>query len=158
MAKYSDNLRTPSTEEAREIGKKGGIASGEARRRRKKLKEALEVLFATQTSDKLKAAFRKQGVEVPDDLTNEQALAISMMMKAIAGDARMVSLILDVTGEKTVDKLRKKEVELKTKELELREKLMTETKNEALETLDQILQGLHDQAMKEIVENDNDRG
>lgn len=158
MAKHSNNLRTPSTNEARERGRKGGIASGESRRRRKRLKEALEELFAMQTSDRLRSAFRKQGFEVPDNLTNEQALALSMMAKAISGDARMASLIFDVTGDKLGYKLREKEIELKAKEIELRERLVTETQNEALETLDQILQGLHEQAMKEIAENDNDRG
>ena len=143
---HMDNLRVSTPNEARENGRKGGIASGEARRKRKKLKEALELLFTTQTSDKLKNAFRKQGVDVPDDLTNEQALAISMMLRAIAGDARMVSLILDVTGEKTVDKLRKKELELRTREIELKHQLMTDTKNEALDALDQILQGLREEA------------
>lgn len=151
-----DNLRVSSPSEARENGRKGGIASGEARRKRKKLKEALETLFATETSDKLKNAFRKQGVEVPDNLTNEQALAISMMLKAIAGDSRMVSIILDVTGEKVSDKLRKKEMELREKEFELKHQLMTETKNEALDTLDQILQGLRDQAENERDQAEND--
>ena len=140
MARPQDkNLRTPSTAEAREIGRKGGIASGEARRRKKSMKESFEALFDMQASDKYKNTFKKQGYDVPDNLTMEQTLVLSMMAKAIAGDARMASLVLDVMGEKQSDRL-------KRKELELKEKMASDTKNEALERLDDILRGLHEQA------------
>ena len=43
-----ENLRTPSTEEAREIGRKGGIASGKARREKRDRKQiASELLDLT---------------------------------------------------------------------------------------------------------------
>ena len=137
------NLKVPTSTEARENGKKGGIASGEARRRKKSMKESFEALFAMQASDKYKAAFKKQGMEIPDDLTNEQALVLCMTAKAIAGDARMAALVLDVMGEKQSDVL-------KRKELELKEKQAMDTRNDALDRLDEILRGLHEQA-----ENDN---
>lgn len=143
MARPQDKNLIPNSErspsELREMTRKGGIASGEARRRKKSMKESFETLFAMQASDKYKNAFRKQGMEVPDDLTHEQALVLSMTAKAIAGDARMAALILDVMGEKQSDVL-------KRKELELKEKQATDTKNEALERLDEILRGLHEQA------------
>ena len=37
------NLRTPTTEEARKRGAKGGKASAEARRKRKAMKEQMEM-------------------------------------------------------------------------------------------------------------------
>jgi hypothetical protein len=144
MARPQDKNLTPFTseqnrEEAAKNGRKGGVASGEARRRKKSMKESFEALFAMQACDKYKAAFKKQGISIPDDLTNEQALVLSMTAKAIAGDARMAALVLDVMGEKQSDVL-------KRKELELKEKQAMDTKNEALERLDQILRGLHEQA------------
>jgi len=126
-------------DEQKEIARRGGIASGEARRRKKSMKESLEALLAMQTSDKFKQGFKKQGMLAGDDMTNEQALLVSMTARAIAGDARMSSLLLDVLGEKQSDRLKKKEIEIK-------EKQMTDTKNEALERLDEILRGLHEQA------------
>lgn len=126
-------------DEQREIARKGGIASGEARRKKKSMKESFETLFAMQASDKYKNAFRKQGLEVPDTLTNEQALVLSMTAKAISGDARMASLILDVVGEKRADQLKEKEIEIKEKQL-------NDTKSEALSKLDEILKGLKDEA------------
>lgn len=45
MVANKQNLRTPTTEEARRIGRKGGIASGKARKEKKLLAEVLrEVL------------------------------------------------------------------------------------------------------------------
>ena len=106
------------------------------------MKESFETLFAMQASDKYKNAFKKQGIEVPDNMTNEQALVLSMTAKAIAGDARMASLVLDVLGEKQSDQLKRKEIEIK-------ERQMLDTKNEALEKLDSILRGLHEAANDE---------
>lgn len=140
MARPQDkNLRVPTSKEARENGKKGGIASGEARRRKKSMKESFEALFAMQACDKYKSAFKRQGMDIPEDFTNEQALVLSMTAKAIAGDARMAALVLDVMGEKASDVL-------KRKELELKEKQAMDTKNDALDKLDEILRGLHEQA------------
>lgn len=127
-----------SKEEAVRAGRKGGIASGEARRKKKSMKESFEALFAMQATDQMKQPFKKAGYDV-EDLTNEQALVLSMTRRAIAGDARMASLIMDICGEKHSDKL-------KAKELELKEKQATDTKNEALDRLDEILRGLHEQA------------
>lgn len=128
-----------SREEAKKNGRKGGIASGESRRRKKSMRESFETLFAMQTSDKYIKAFRKQGYDIPDDITNEQILTLSMTAKAIAGDARMASLILDIMGEKHSDKL-------KEKELELKEKQANDMKSEALTRLDSILEGMRNEA------------
>ena len=133
------NLRKLTTEEAREIGSKGGKASVESRRRKKSMKESIETLFAMQTSNKTIASFRKLGYDVPDDLTNEQAMTISMVAKSIAGDTRAANLVMDILGEKHHDKL-------KEKELELREKQMNDLKSEALTRLDSILEGLRNEA------------
>ena len=128
-----------SREEAKKNGRKGGIASGESKRRKKSMRESFETLFATQAPDKYVKAFKKQGVEIPDDLTMEQSMILSMTLKAMAGDARMASLILDITGDKHSDKLREKELELK-------EKQANDMKSEAITRLDEILSGLRDEA------------
>ena len=118
-----------------EEASKGGKKSAESRRRKKSMRESFETLFAMQTSDKYIKAFRKQGIDVPDDLTNEQALTLSMMAKSIAGDTRMASLVMGIMGEKHSDKL-------KERELEIKEKQANDLKSEALTRLDSILEGL----------------
>jgi hypothetical protein len=133
-------LFTELTEkERREMARKAGKASGEARRRKRDMKESIEALFAMQTSDKYIKAFKKQGFDVPENLTNEQAMAVSMVAKSIAGDTRAANLVMDILGEKHHDKM-------KERELELREKQANDMKSEALTRLDSILEGLRDEA------------
>lgn len=129
-------------EEARELGRKGGKASGEARRKKRDMKASFEALFAMQAPEKYIKAFKKQGLDLPEDINYEQLLTLSMTAKAVAGDARMCSLILDVMGEKHSDKL-------KQKELELKEKQANDMKSEALDRLDSILAGLKEEAEAE---------
>lgn len=76
--------RTPS--ELREIAQKGGIASGEARRRRKSLKEELEILLS--------------------DGNVQQRLVTSLLNRATTGDIRAFEVIRDTIGEKPAEELR----------------------------------------------------
>lgn len=83
------NLKTPTTSEARERGRKGGKASGEARRKRKALREQLEILLAA----------KHDGVECG------QAVALALIEKALSGDVRAFEVIRDTIGEKPTDKI-----------------------------------------------------
>lgn len=97
-----DNLRTPTTEEAREIGKKGGIASGKARRKKKALNETLNELFSMPLKDgkindieqiKSLAAVKGQNITV------QEAIVIAQIQKAIKGDQRAARLLFEMLGE-----------------------------------------------------------
>ena len=61
------NLKRPSSEEARELGRRGGIASGAARRRRKALREAADIFLALPLPDKDEVKrLRKLGLGMDD--------------------------------------------------------------------------------------------
>lgn len=151
MAKREDNLKpfdsNQNREEAKKNGRKGGKASGESRRRKKAMRESFETLFAMQCPEKVVKAFKKQGLDVPDNITYEEALTYSMMMKAMGGDARMTSLLLDVTGDKFSDQMRQRELEWK-------EKQGAEAKTEALDRLDSLLEGLKENAYSSNTETE----
>lgn len=74
-----------SKSEVREIGRKGGIASGEARRARKTLKEELLLLL-------------EQG----DTQTN---MTLSLLAKALDGDIKAYEVVRDTIGEKPKEKI-----------------------------------------------------
>ena len=74
-----------SPEELREMGRKGGIASGEARRRKKTLKEELIALL--ETND------------------NNNKISVAILNKALNGDIQAFTTIRDTIGEKPVDKV-----------------------------------------------------
>ena len=85
-----DNLRTPTAEEARERGRKGGIASAKARAEKKQLKELLE-LALSQPSD------------IVDGEDNYTAITAALVQKAIQGDTKAYEVIRDTLGQKPVE-------------------------------------------------------
>lgn len=87
MAK-EDLLPVRSKDEAKKRGSKGGKKSGESRRKRKALREHLEMLLKT-----------KQG-----DMTAAEALTMAIFEKALGGDVRAFEVIRDTIGEKPVEK------------------------------------------------------
>ena len=88
------NLRVPTSSEARENGKKGGIASGEARRAKKSLREAMQILKdADLTGNDGKT------------MTGTEAMAAKAFQAALKGDWKAWELVRDTAGQKPVDKV-----------------------------------------------------
>ena len=83
----------PTIEEA----KKGGIASGESRRRKKLLRECLEELLDTEQEVKINGVTLKK--------TNAELLSVTLMKKALKGDVKAFEVLRDTAGEKPVDKV-----------------------------------------------------
>ena len=99
-----NSQRTP--EELRAMTRKGGINSGKARRKKANLKKAFEaILEADVKSDKIKQQLESMGFEA----TNEMALAMVMMQKAMKGDVRAFEQISKLTSIDTKDSLDRKE-------------------------------------------------
>lgn len=90
--------RTP--EELREITRKGGIASGVARRKKKTLKELLEAVAEKNVqSDKIKKTLSDLGFE-DNEQTYNLAIAVRIMNGALNGDHKSISEYMDGTGQK----------------------------------------------------------
>ena len=88
-----------SQSEARELGQKGGIASGVSRRRKRSLKEAADLYLSLPVSDrKMWNKISRRGVD-PDDIDNQMAMIIGLTVAATAGDARAAKVIVDLLGE-----------------------------------------------------------
>jgi hypothetical protein len=85
-----DNLRTPTTEQARERGRKGGIASAKARAEKKQLKELLELALS-------------QPSEIVEGEDNYTAITAALVNKAIQGDTKAYEVIRDTLGQKPVE-------------------------------------------------------
>ena len=106
--------RTP--EELREMTRKGGIASGKARRKKADLKKAFEtILQADVSSNKTKEQLENLGFEA----TNEMALAMVMMQKAMKGDVRAFEQISKWIATDAKDSLDKKEQRERIKAIQL---------------------------------------
>lgn len=68
----------------------GGIASGEARRKKKTIRETLEMMLSGK---------------MPDGATRQDAIVVALMEKALSGDVRAFEAIRDSIGEKPSDKV-----------------------------------------------------
>lgn len=88
------NKRTK--EEQKKIASAGGKASGAARRKRKSMKEALELIMEMQATDANKKKLARKGIDVD---TNEDVMAAAMTLAAMAGDTRAYAAIASVRGE-----------------------------------------------------------
>ena len=106
MAKNEFSLMTP--EQRRENGRKGGIASGEAKRKKKAIKETLDVLLsmpmksgknADIESIKNFAALKGKNINV------QEAMVISMLQRAMKGDVKAAEWIRDTAGQKPVENM-----------------------------------------------------
>lgn len=87
-----------SRSEAARNGAAGGRASGEARRRKKSLKEAAKIYMdMAPTNTGTWNALSEAGID-PEDITNQMALVVSQTQKAISGDTKAARLIADILG------------------------------------------------------------
>lgn len=68
-----ENLKVPTSEEARKYGAMGGIASGEARRQKKSLREKAKLLMSLSIQDK------KELLKAQELGLNEEDIDIEMM-------------------------------------------------------------------------------
>lgn len=105
MALNLQNLIVPTSEQARENGRKGGKASAEAKKRRKAMKEQLEMLLSLSLKNEdVKKKIKDLGVNV-EDIDNQLAINLSLMNKALKGDVQAYQVIRDTIGEKPKDKI-----------------------------------------------------
>ena len=88
------NLRVPTSSEARKNGKKGGIASGEARRAKKSLREAMKILMDAELTG-------KDG----KTMTGTEAMAAKAFQAALKGDWKAWELVRDTAGQKPVERV-----------------------------------------------------
>ena len=112
MAKNEFANMTP--EQRRENGRKGGIASGEAKRAKKAMKERLEILLDMPMkpgkgndieSIKNFAAIKGKNITVQD------AMIIAQIQKALKGDTNAAAFVRDTAGQNPTQKI-EQEVDL----------------------------------------------
>lgn len=93
-----NEARTP--EERRENARNAGIASGEARRRKRDLRLAMEALLEKDITD-------NSGKTV----SGAEAIALKQFQKALKGDTRAFEMIRDTAGQKPIDKVQIQEID-----------------------------------------------
>ena len=151
MANEKNLKPVRSKEEARERGKKGGIKSGETRRKKAALRNTMNRLLTMQAEvEGLSDVLRADGGES----TYEEIIAMSMIQQASLGNVKAYQAIM-----KTVGQTEKSEADLEEQrsKVELnrarKEDITGENEtDEALDRLDQILKEVRENAAKQETE------
>ena len=86
-----------SLEEQKELQRKGGKASGIARRKKADLKKAFETLLALDVTD---SKIKKQLEEMGMDGNNEALLAFATFQQAVKGNQKATENIIKLTNTK----------------------------------------------------------
>lgn len=98
------NLKPFTKENAAEMGRKGGVASQKAQKKKKKLKQCLAAILELEPSERNKDTLIDMGLE-DDEFSNQMILAAAMFNKAASGDVRAAEFIRDLTGQQPVTSL-----------------------------------------------------
>lgn len=121
-----DNLIVPTSEQARENGRKGGLASAKAKKRRKELKQIVELALNTNVpSQKTQKLLTDLGFD-PDF---QSAIVFKVIELATKGNLKAVEMIFDVINKKDGIDISEQKERIKALKLEnkKRERLLNET-------------------------------
>ena len=144
----ANNKRTP--EERRELAKKAGKASGQARRRKADFRKTLNLLLTAKIdNEEWKPVLESLGVEC----TLESALLMAQIKMALAGDTQAAKFVAQYSGQsaRAEEDLENKKAD--TELIKAKEAITGENENdEALDRLDQILKEVRDNAVKQETE------
>ena len=106
MAKYQFSMMTP--EERSEWGRKGAQKSTETKRKRKEMRETLDILLnmplkkgKVYSAEEIKSFADLKG----KNITIDQAMMVCLVQKALKGDLNAIGMVRDTVGEKPTDKM-----------------------------------------------------
>lgn len=92
--------------ELREQTRNGGIKSGEARRRKKTMREALEMLmYNAKLPETTKQMLQAEGIKDTESMNHQMVITRSLIAKAEAGDVQAYNAICAMIGEKPAEKV-----------------------------------------------------
>ena len=95
-------------EQRAENGRKGGLAKREATRKRKEMRETLDILLNMPmkkgkvcTAEDIKCFADLKG----KNITIDQAMMVCLVQKALKGDLNAIGMVRDTVGEKPAEKV-----------------------------------------------------
>lgn len=95
-----------SEDEVREIGRKGGIASGVARRKKKTMRDTINLALGlrSELTDAEIERYMRFGF-ADEDIDNQAKIIMGIMKLAAEGDIRAAEFIRDTAGQKPKDSM-----------------------------------------------------
>ena len=95
-------------EQRAECGRKGAEKANETKRKRKEMRETLDILLnmplkkgKVYSAEEIKSFADLKG----KNITIDQAMMITLVQKALKGDLNAITMVRDTVGEKPTDKM-----------------------------------------------------
>ena len=95
-------------EQRAEYGRKGAEKANETKRKRKEMRETLDILLnmplkkgKVYSAEEIKSFADLKG----KNITIDQAMMVCLVQKALKGDLNAISMVRDTVGEKPTDKM-----------------------------------------------------
>lgn len=116
----ADNLKgkgfdSRSTEEVREIARKGGVNSGASRRRKRTMKSGAKMLMDMPASKAITQKLKLLGIP-EEDATYQMGVMVAMLQQALDGNVKAAQFIRELVGEDPKQEMQKKELKLRQDE------------------------------------------
>ena len=148
----NENLKpVRTTSEARERGRNGGKASGEARRRKANFRKALNLLLTAKIdSPEWTPILESMGL----DSTLESAMLMAQIKEAISGNTKAAYFVAQYAVQNSTadEDIRNKEADTELKKARKQAVTGENETDEALKKLDEILKGVYENAVKQETE------
>lgn len=116
----ADNLKgkgfdSRSTDEVREIARKGGINSGATRRKKRTMKSGAKMLMELPANKAVTQKLKMLGID-EEDATYQMGILVAMLQEALGGNVKAASFLREMIGEDPKQEMQKKEFKLKQDE------------------------------------------
>lgn len=147
----ADNLKgkgfdSRSTDEVREIARKGGVKSGASRRRKRTMKSGAKLLMEMPATKAIAQKMKLLGIE-EEDATYQMGVVVAMLQQALDGNVKAAQFLRELAGEDPKQEMQKKELKLKQDEFKYKKErdAKAATEEEATGTLaDAIMEAYAD--------------
>lgn len=100
------SFKDMTPEERKEHGRRGGIKSGETKRRKKAMKDVLEMLLSMPIKDGKESDLESIGNFTAikgKNITVNEAMLIAQIQRALQGNVQSAEFIRDTSGQKPSD-------------------------------------------------------
>lgn len=138
-----------SENEAREFGKKGGKASGVARRRKADFRKTLNMLLTLEIDNpEITPVLDVMGI----DSTLESAMLMAQIKEAMSGNTKAAYFVAQYAGQsdKPEEDIKNREADTDLKQARKQAVTGENETDEALDKLDKILEGLSNAASNDV--------
>lgn len=154
----ADNLKgkgfgSRSTDEVREIARKGGVNSGASRRKKRTMKSGAKLLMDMPASKAVTQKMKLLGI-AEEDATYQMGIMVAMLQEALAGNVKAAQFLRELVGEDPKQEMQKKELKLKQDEFKYKKEQDAKAV-EALETTGSLADAIME-AYENRTEGDGD--